>query len=252
MFGTTRNLIAATATCAVAFVIGADSARAQQGDWSYQATIYLFMPETKTGLDTPAGGVEGTLSFSDALSNLDLAFMGTFSATNGRWTLLADYNYTDLSFGTDTPGPIFSGLDTSATTQFLSAYLGYRVYEDPTVQLDLAGGLRWFSTETTFTLRPGSAPGGTSSVDNSWTDAVIAARARFVLSERWTGTAFFDYGGFQSDSETWQVLLTADYALNERWLIRGGYRYISFDHVLNGNDFTFSQSGPVIGATYRF
>ncbi len=228
------------------------TASAQQSDWSYEATIYLFMPETETSVETPAGTLDGTLSFSDALDNLDFAFMGVFAASNGRWSLLADYNYTDLSFSNSGPGPAAADLDTSFTTQFLSGYVAYRVYEDPTVQLDIAGGFRWFSTETDFTLTPGSAPGRTTSVDDSWTDPVIGARARFVLSEKWTATGFVDYGGFSNDSETWQVLLTADYAINDRWVIRGGYRYIEFDHEIDGNDFKFSQSGPVIGATYRF
>lgn len=63
----------------------ATAASAQQSDWSYEATIYLFMPETETSLGTPMGTLDGTLSFSDALENLDFAFMGAFSATNGRW-----------------------------------------------------------------------------------------------------------------------------------------------------------------------
>ncbi|WP_254445896.1 hypothetical protein [Ruegeria sp. HKCCD7255] len=68
----------------------ATTASAQQTDWSYEATIYLFMPETETSLSTPSGTLDGTLSFSDALENLDFAFMGAFSATSGRWLILAD------------------------------------------------------------------------------------------------------------------------------------------------------------------
>ncbi len=225
---------------------------AQSSDWNYEATIYLFMPETKTSLDSPNGNIDATLSFSDALSKLDLAFMGALAASNGRWSLLTDYNYTKLSIDNDLSGPAFSGVETSLKTQFLSGYVGYRVYEDPTLKLDLAGGFRWFNTETEFTLSPGALPGTTSTVDASWTDPVIGLRARYAISDRWSGTAFLDYGGFRSGSETWQILLTADYAINDRWMIRGGYRHISFDHEVNGNDFDFSQSGLLIGATYAF
>ncbi len=240
--------------CAATAILGfcAAPALAQQNDWRYDATLYLFMPETEISVARPRATLDGTLSFSDALSNLDFAFMAAFAASNGRWSLLADYNYTDLSFSNDTPGPASSSLDTSTETQFLSGYVGYRIYEDPSVKVDLAGGFRWFSTKTEFTLNPGNRPGRTTSVDSDWTDAVLGARVRFDISDRWTGTGFFDYGGFTSDSEIWQVLVTADYAINDRWLIRGGYRYISFDHEINGNDFKFSQSGPLIGATYRF
>ncbi|MFA3921061.1 porin family protein [Ruegeria hyattellae] len=225
---------------------------AQESDWSYEATIYLFAAETKSSMDTRFGEVDSTLSFSDALSNLDMAFMGAFSASNGRWSLLADYMYTDLSFGNSTPGGVYSDLDTTATTQILNGYVAYRVYETDEVKLDAAAGFRWFDTKTVFTLNPGLAAGRTTTVDDNWTDPVIGVRAQFKLSDQWAGTAFMDYGGFSSGSETWQVLLTADYALKDRWVLRGGYRYISVDHAIDGDDFSFSQSGPVFGAAYRF
>lgn len=244
--------ISSSALGALVLFFSAPNAFAQQSEWSYEASIYLFMPETDVSLDTPMGNIDGTLSFSDALENLDFAFMTAFSATNGRWLFLADYSYTDLSFSNDTSGPASSGLETSFTVQYLSGYVGYRAYEAPTVAVDVVGGFRWFSTDTEFTLLPGTAPGRTAAADDSWTDPVIGARARAQFSDRWAGTAFVDYGGFRSGSQTWQVLLTADYAINERWLIRGGYRYISFDHEINGNDFSFDQSGPLLGATYRF
>lgn len=243
--------IGAVFSVALASGLGS-SVAAQQSDWSYEASVYLFTPETDVSLETPGGTLSGTLSFSDALENLDLAFMGAISATNGRWTFLADYNYTDLSFSNETPDPASSGLDTSFTVSYLSGYVGYRVYEAPTVNVDLAGGFRWFSTDTQFVLQPGTEPGRVASADDSWVDPIIGARARVRFSDKWSGTGFVDYGGFRSGSTTWQVLLTADYEINERWLLRGGYRYISFDHEIDGNDFEFDQSGPLFGATYRF
>ncbi len=230
----------------------ATTATAQQSDWSYEATIYLYMPETETSFETARGTVDGTLSFSDALENLDFAFMGAVAATNGRWTVLADYNYTNLSFSSTSPGPANADLDTSVKTQFLTAALGYRVRQDSSVAVDLTGGFRWYSTDTEFTLTPGTLPGRSNTAKDSWVDPIIGARARFALSDRWASTAYVDYGGFRSGSQTWQVLVTADYIINERWMLRGGYRYISFDHEIDGSDYEFTQSGPMFGATYRF
>lgn len=247
-----NRLLKDLAPLVAVYMLAATAVSAQQNDWSYEASIYLFTPETKTSQATPIGTIEGTLSFSDALENLDLAFMGAFAATNGRWSILADYNYVDLSFSNTLSGPANADLDTSVKTQFFSGYLGYRVYEDPSVKLDLAGGFRWYRTKTDLQFTPGMMPGRSSIADESWTDPVVAARARIAFSDKWSGTGFFDYGGFRSGSETWQVLMTADYAISDRWLIRGGYRYISFDHEIDGSDYTFSQSGPLIGATYRF
>ena len=233
-------------------LLGASPLAAQQTDWEYAVSVYLFAPETEVGATTPLGPIEGTLSFSDALDNLDFAFMGSFEASNGLLSFGADYMLNDLSFENDTPGPAFSGLDTEFKTQILTAYAAYRVYDTPKSQVDLAVGFRWFDAESTFTLRPGIQPGGSSKIADDWVDPIIGARARFQLSDRWAGTVFADYGGFSSDSETWQVLVTADYDLNENWQLRLGYRYLSVEHEINGNDFSFDQSGPIFGATYRF
>lgn len=237
---------------AAALAMGVSPAVAQQNDWNYEASIYLFAPDTTTTIATPARTIEGKLSFSDALSNLDFAFMGAFGASNGRWSFLADYMYTDLSFGSPPPGPAFASVDTSMTTQFLNGYVAYRVYDEPDVQVDLAGGFRWFGVKSSMTLQP-VPPGGTNTINDSWVDPVIGVRVRFAMSEKWAGTAFFDYGGFQSGEETWQALLTADYALNDNWVLRGGYRYLTVDHATNNTgSFSLTQSGLILGATYRF
>jgi len=221
---------------------------AQDGDWEYAATFYLFTPETNIATN----GIEGSLSFSDALANLDMAFMGAFEANNGRWGFLADYMMTDLSFGNDTPGPAFSGLNTAMKTQIFNGYATYRVHEDLKVNVDLAAGFRWFDTRTDLTLLPGLSPGGTTRIHENWVDPVVGIRTQFEISQRWSGAVFADYGGFSSDSETWQVLLTGNYEINENWFARIGYRHISVDHDINGSPFSFDQSGPVFGVTYRF
>jgi hypothetical protein len=242
--------IAAAAIAATALFSGASLA--QEGAWEYSGSLYLFMPETNTSLDTGFGTVDSTLSFSDALDNLDFAFMGAFEASNGQWSFIGDYLLFDLSFGNDTPGPAFSGVDTSLETQIFNGYITYRVYDTPSLDLDLGGGFRWFDTELGLELLPGDAAGRSASASEDWVDPLIAARARYRFSDKWIGTAFLDYGGFSSDSETWQVLLTAGYEINANWLIQGGYRYIEVDHEIDGNDFSFDQSGPILGVTYRF
>ncbi|MEP2029960.1 MAG: porin family protein [Paracoccaceae bacterium] len=234
--------------CATFLALSACPALAQDGDWEFEASIYLFTPET----DVSIGGLEGTLSFSDALDNLDMAFMGAFGARNGRLSFLADFMLTDISFGNDSPGPAFSSLETKFKTQVFSGYAAYSVYQDPTVNVDLAAGFRWFDTSTSMTLTPGAAPGRSVSVSENWVDPVVGVRAMFDLSDKWSGLVFADYGGFRSDSETWQILLTANYHINEKWVARFGYRQLSVDHEINGSDFSFDQSGPIFGATYRF
>lgn len=226
-------------------------ASAQERPWRYTASLYAFMPQTEASIESATGPVEATLSFREALENLDLAFMGALEASNGQWTVMGDYLYFDLTFRNSTPGPLFSGLETSQKIGIFSGYVGYRIYDAPEVQADLVGGFRWFDAETEFRLRPGVVGGRTIQANDEWLDPIVGARARFRISDRWSGTAFADYGGLDGD-ETWQILLTADYSINENWMIRGGYRHISLDHEIDGRDFSFDQFGPLLGITYRF
>ena len=245
-----------TALCsALACILSTGSAMAQNGPWTYSGTFYLFAAETENTVETDFATVDSELSFGDALENLDLAFMGAFEARNGRWGLMADYMLTDLKFEEDTPsGILFSDATVDVKTQILTLLATYRIYADATLSLDLGAGLRWFGIETDLELK-GARPGiadRSASIDESWTDGIIAMRARTRIADRWTGTFYADYGGFTDDSQTWQVLATVGYELSDNWVLRGGYRFITFDHEIDGNDFSMTQSGPVLGITYRF
>lgn len=74
------------------------------------------------------------------------------------------------------------------------------------MNVEVGGGLRWFSTDTQFVLQPGLLPGATRRTNENWLDPLVAARFRVPLSERWSLSGMFDYGGFSSGSETWQAL----------------------------------------------
>jgi hypothetical protein len=241
----TRTRAAALMACTVCLL--PMGAQAQDSGWTYRFTGYLFAAETTTQV----GQLETVLKFSDALEDLDFAVMGTFEAQNGPWSLIADYAYFDLTFSTDTPGPGFTGADTNVTNQYLSAYAAYRIYGDARTRVDVGAGVRWFDTDTQITLTGGSTARGASAGDD-WVDPLVMVRGSKRLSDRWTASVFLDYGGFSSDSETYQVVATFAYALNRRWDLGLGYRYIEVDHEIDGRSFGFSQSGPVVGFTYRF
>jgi len=233
-------------------VASANVAEAQDRAWEYNASIYLFGAQTKTSTDTALGPVRAELSFSDALENLDVAFMGAFEASNKKWSFIGDYMLTDPSFRESAPGPALSSAKASVETQIFSGYALYRVHQTSTASLDLGGGLRWFSTDTDIRLTGGAGNGLSFGPDDSWFDPIVAARFNVSFSDRWSGAALIDYGGFESSDDTWQVLLTLGFAINEHWLLRGGYRHIEVDGEVDGADYAFEQSGPVIGATYRF
>ncbi|MEM0947026.1 MAG: DUF481 domain-containing protein [Pseudomonadota bacterium] len=237
---------------ALAGFLTAAGAQAEDGRWQFSASFYMFMAETETAIDTATSSLDSTLTFSDALENLDFAFMGAFEAHNGQWGGLIDVLHYDLSFGTDTSGPAFSGVDTDLELNVVTIAGLYRVFEDDKTALDLTAGLRWTEVDTTLTLNPGVARGRSVSDSVDWVDAIVGARLNHQFSDRWSGTANVDWGGFDSDSETWQVLLLVNYALNDSWSLRGGYRHISFENENDGTTLNIDQSGPLFGVTYQF
>nr|WP_272211121.1 hypothetical protein [Marinicella sp. W31]MDC2877005.1 hypothetical protein [Marinicella sp. W31] len=221
---------------------------AQSDEWIFDGSLYLFAAET----DATVGDVKGTLSFSDALDNLDFAGMASLKATNNQWTFIGDLMYFNLGFENDRSGPLISGIDTDQKNTIFSGYALYRVYETPNAIIDLGGGFRYFSNETTITVRSDLFPTRQVGTDDDWTDPLIAAQVSFNLSDKWSSMLGVDYGSFVDDRETYSATLTFGYAFSDNWFGRLGYRYISVENKDDDVDFRFEQSGPILGVTYRF
>jgi hypothetical protein len=196
--------------------------------------------------------VEAELSFSDALEDLEFAFMGAFEARRGNFSLLADALYFRLSPTNTTPGPLANEVRMQSQMTVLSGYAAYRVYQEPGFAVDLAAGLRWAKLDNDVRIAGGLLDGTTFTAADDWVDPVLGIRLTGRLSDRVSASLFADYGRFRSDSTTWQTVLTLGYAVTDNWTLRGGYRYMEFDREINGRDFTLDQSGIVLGATYSF
>jgi opacity protein-like surface antigen len=242
-----------TAIAAATCLLLTTAASAQDMDWKFSLTTYLWTTKTGVSAQTPTGEtVDAELSFSDALKDLEFAFMGTFEARKGKLSLFTDGMYFRLSPTNSTPGPLVDEVAVKTQMTVISSYAAYRVYDDPTVAVDLAGGFRWANMDTDVTTRGGTLPNQAFTVGDDWIDPVVGVRVSTQLSEQVSAALFVDYGGFSSDSTTWQTALSVGYALNDRWTLRGGYRYMEFDREIDGRDFSLDQSGLLLGATYNF
>jgi opacity protein-like surface antigen len=238
---------------ATLFAFGAQAAVAEGTDWQYSLTGYLWTTKTGVTAETPSGEtIDAELSFSDALKDLDFAFMGNFEARKGKWSLFTDGMYFKLSPVNDTPGPLSDEITVRTQMTVISSYAAYRIYEDPSFGVDLAGGLRWANVDNDISLSGGLLDGDDFSTSDDWIEPVIGVRLSALLSEKVSANFFVDYGGFDGANSTWQAAVTMGYALNERWTLRGGYRYMEFDREIDGRDFTLDQSGLILGATYNF
>jgi opacity protein-like surface antigen len=238
-------------------LLAAAPAAAQDG-WDFAVTPYVWLPSltNKLHTDTRFGTIESSTSGDDVLSNLDMAFMAAFEARHGRWGLIADLLYTDLSSESDTPaGLVFDSVKTEIKGTALSGYALYRVVEQPQVALDVGGGFRayWLSFDTT--LEPGLARIRPREFDLSenWVDPLLAVRGIVTFSDRWSANAVLDYGGFDGENDsTWQALASVNYAIGDRWTIRGGWRYLDIQKEIDGFDIESELNGPIIGVGFHF
>lgn len=232
----------------------AGSSSAQDGQWEFATTVYVWGSGIDSSIETSRGPIESEIEFGDILKDLDMAFMGVFEARRGNWGFVGDLIYTDLSSTTATPfGALFAAADVDTRMTTFSGYALYRAVDGPTGSMDVGGGIRANSLDIDVTLQPGTLPLEAFSVGDSWVDPLVAARVKVPLSDRWYATAFVDVGGFGIDSDlTWQVVGTVGYDITDRWSVRMGYRHMSTERTSGGRDIELELSGPIVGATARW
>jgi len=236
----------------LALIFLAQSASAQEADWRYKATIYGWFPGLSASVDTRFGTVETDVSASDALENLDMAFMGTFAAQNGRWGFAADLLYTDISATQPTPFALYGDATVKQTLTALSGYVLYRVTQDPAFVFDVGAGFRTFNLDIDVSLSEGVAKAASESISRSWTDPVIAARMNVPINEKWFVEGFADYGGTGSGDETWQIYAGVGYRISEDWSTQLGYRTMNISKEVDARDVSADLSGALIAFTYSF
>jgi opacity protein-like surface antigen len=242
-----RSFLMASAAACLAL---ASEASAQENEWEFKATGYLWLPTTSVTVDTPIGNVSGELSVGDALDALEFAAMGSFEANYGKLGLGADLVYFGLASTVDTPGPLFSSgtIDVDMTVLTLAAF--YRAYDTGTVVLDIGAGLRAVDSETKVRLS-GGPPIPEAVVKTDWVDPIIGLRARADFNEDWFGTLYLDAGGTDS-GDTMQAGLGVGYRINDRMSVIGSWRYLDFDREDDGPDVDLTLNGVMLGLSYRF
>ena len=240
-------------TIIAAAVIAAIPAVTHAENWEKSVTLYGWLPGLDTSIGTAFGDFETSPSGGDVLSDLEMVFMGTFEAGKGRWRFIKDIIYVDLSDTKNTPfGALFADGTVGVTVWAVSGYVTYRFAESGTSSYELAAGARYFDLDSTLSLTAGTLPDQSRSLNDNWIDPVVGLRGNWAFSEKWSATAFVDYGGLRDSSETWQVVGTVNYQINEKLFARFGYRHMDVSKTIDGSDVDLAISGPLFGLTYRF
>jgi hypothetical protein len=254
-----RYLIACSAFAA------AQAAHADPADtWTYEFTPYLHAAGLHGTSGTSNVTVPVDLSFSDILSNLDLAVQGNFLARKGPLSFGLDAEYVGLSTdgSKSVTGPqgratVLGSLDAKSKLGILQGNVGWRVLDEQT-KVDLVGGLRLTRSYTKLdlngTLTVGDDVFGRSRslvASSTWIDVVGGVRILHSVSDQLTLMGYADVGGGGSDL-TWQVLAGVNWQVKKNYDIRFGYRELSWDYTGSGLTWDVKMRGPYVGLGIRF
>ncbi|MEP0963808.1 MAG: hypothetical protein ABJL72_17850 [Roseobacter sp.] len=214
-------------------------------DWNYTVTPYLWAPALNLNLDVgPNPPVSGE---TNVLEVIDGALLLQGEARRGKWSILGEFNYLNLSddFG-EGPGGVTAGWRVQGTMIALAA--AYAVHENKDTRVDVLGGVRAWNLDTTTTV------GNAKATKNSnFIDPMIGVRFETPFGKKAKFSGLFNIGGgnFGSDRQLettaqikWPVRDTMTFAL--------GYRYLSLDFDEDNVIMDASLSGPFAALSFNF
>jgi hypothetical protein len=233
-------------------------------EWEFDATLYLWA----AGIDanTRTGG-DIDISFDDILDDLDMAFMAAAGARKGKWSLLADTVYLDISQdegGSETVpvlGPVTANRtvdsDIKMEASITTFGVGYNLVDNGRATLDVLAGGRYAWVDVTVKLdldRSGavvqtSRREKVSDSKGVW-DGVVGARGAIELNDNWYVPYYADVGTGDSDL-TWQALAGIGYKFGWGDVLLA-YRYLDYDFDSGFLLKDLTVSGPALGARFLF
>lgn len=229
------------------------AAAAETEDWSFAASPYfwgagLSGKVSQFGLPT----IKVDSSFSDILQNLDFAFMGAAELRHERFSVIGDFMYIKLSADADTPfGLLTKEVDVQSETVAGLLGVGYAVLDGDRGHLDVVGGIRVWSVDTTITLNGGFLDGRSTNDGATWVDGMAGFRGKYALTDTWfiSGWGLVGTGGANID---WDVAANIGYQFNDTVSAVAGYRALGVNYRNDGFVFDTVQQGPILGMTVKF
>jgi hypothetical protein len=235
----------------------AATATAQQDDWGADLEVYGWLPVID---NEAANGTKFKITRDDILSDLDMAVMLAGRIRKGRWSLVSDVIYFDVSNKSFDSPLLLPGLATftegGIEAWIVTPNIGYTVLDNEQQKIELYAGARyfWIETDLTFEIdpilpgQPSSTVKDTVSVSN-W-DGIVGVRGLYYLSEKWFIPYSVNAGTGDSDF-TWTAQGGVGYRFSSLDALLG-WRYMSYDV---GSDTAIREitiNGPFAGVIFRW
>jgi hypothetical protein len=149
--------------------------------WSFVIEPYLWATALSGTVGVaPAPSLNLQASAKNLLQNLDWGLMGMVEARKGRWGILGDGFYAELSPDVKLGGVFYNSADLTVQQAFASLALAYRVIDDRRGFLDVYAGARYNYLGLQMDLE--TSPSGIAAFADAFTDR-LQARIRTVVAE---------------------------------------------------------------------
>jgi hypothetical protein len=242
---------AATAQTAPLPVDVVHTANPQINDWRFVVAPYGWMTgiSGETGVRDLSADID--MSFSDLLSHLKFAAMGTFEASRGAGLGIVDAMYSSIRIDhTLSRGRIQPELDFTTKMLITQAFAAYTVKPSPRIDVDLMAGARLWAVKSTLGL---STDRGQRQREKSpsWIDGLLGARLRWRASRKLQFNLEGD-GGAGGSKAAGEGIAVASYDFSRHWAAYGSFRYLYENYQKGDYFFTGHLSGPLIGAAYHW
>ncbi|NWK54664.1 outer membrane beta-barrel protein [Verrucomicrobiaceae bacterium N1E253] len=226
------------------------SIQSEHSEWYYRVALYGWGQSLDGDIGVMGQTAAVDVDFSDLVEDLEIGLMGAVEIGKGRWSVLLDLNYADLSDEISTPN---SKIDFEQEQLVGNLVLNYQAINSDVSKLTLFGGIRgnWLDVNMSYTGGP--LKDRTLDEDKSWADPIIGLRYRQDLGSSIYLRALGDVGGFGVSSDfTWQAMAGLGWQFNPCGGLFLGYRAIGTDYEDGGFTYDLSAHGPMIGLEYKF
>ena len=223
---------------------------ANDDGWHFVVTPYLWFASANGTMGALGRDASVNASFGDIFSKFNIGLMGTFEARKKRLILNTDFMW--LKISDDTALPVneigVQSIKAKATQVVLTPKGAFRVIDQQKIRVDGTLGIRYWHLSNNLTLQPQIANGFSASAD--WVDVVAGARIQVPLSPKALVTVLGDAGAGGANFD-YQVAGLLGYRFKKRFVLQGGWRYLSVNYRPSGNGFIYDMAtnGPIIGLT---
>jgi hypothetical protein len=248
----------------ISFLFNASSATAAESTaWKFNVAPYLWAINMNGTVQTGPVRAHVDDSFQELLQHLNIGGMLFLEANRGKFGIFGNAVYSVVSTdGKDGPLKstsknkfgIFSGGVSYAVHQFCFS----SACDQNSLTVEPYAGFRYTLNDTTVTLQDLPIVNLRSSNNQKWTDPIVGARLRYLMTKAWSLTLAGDIGGTNAKTQhSYNVIGLLGYKPQSTWKntnIYLGYRVLD-QYYKNGQGekyflWNMKISGPVLGINF--